>query len=118
MQVVFTGHRDRHTHPDELFDLWQEFPDATWVHGGARGFDSQVADYAKAHGIPQRVVLPDYHACAPRVAPLRRNDLMLETADILVACWDGRTSGGTAYTVRKAKARQLPIRLVVPISDD
>lgn len=33
---------------------------------------------------------------------LARNDFMLENSSVLVAYWDGKTTGGTSYTCRKA----------------
>lgn len=33
---------------------------------------------------------------------LDRDDRMVEAADIIIACWDGRPQGGTFYTVNKA----------------
>lgn len=57
--------------------------------------------------------------CADRVIELgasrldapafyRRNDALLQGADVLVAFTDGRTTGGTAYTIRKAEQLGVP----------
>lgn len=38
-----------------------------------------------------------------------RNDGLLDAADVLVAIWDGRRTGGTYDTVLKATKRDLPV---------
>jgi hypothetical protein len=113
MKIGFTGHRDRHTDPQELAAIAEEFPGAVWVHGGALdGFDQQVDAYAREHGISRTRIRPNYQAFPPRVAPLRRNDKIVGQVDLLVACWDGRKTGGTFYTVRKAEGQGVPVRYV------
>ncbi len=111
MRILFTGHRNRFANPADLEKVAADYPGATWMHGGAIGFDSQVDSYARAHGIHTEVHLPDY-AQYGRRAPLVRNDEMLETCDGVVALWDGRTIGGTYYVLRKARQERKPIRLL------
>ncbi|NLS78827.1 MAG: DUF2493 domain-containing protein [Chloroflexi bacterium] len=97
----------------ELAALAAEFPGAVWVHGGAAGFDAQVARYAQAHDIPQLVIRPAYDQYG-RAAPLIRDRQMVDLADLLVACYDGRPRGGTCYTVSYARRRGVETRLVQP----
>ena len=40
---------------------------------------------------------------------LRRNDFMLEHSCSLIACYDGKTYGGTFYTCREAGKRGMDI---------
>ena len=47
-----------------------------------------------------------------RWAYLRRNDRLLDDADLLVAFTDGRKSGGTAYTIGEAHNRGIEVRIV------
>lgn len=113
MRIAFTGHRDK-TAPDNLFtDLALEFPGATWVHGGAIGFDSQVEAAAKQHRIITEVIRPDYKSHG-RGAPLVRNKTIVDSCELLVACFDGRTTGGTVFTINYARRRLLPVRLINP----
>jgi predicted amidophosphoribosyltransferase len=49
-----------------------------------------------------------------RTAPLRRNDLLLDGADRLLAFTDGRETGGTYYTIQEATERGLDV-VVVPV---
>ena len=41
-----------------------------------------------------------------------RNRYMIDHSAACIACWDGRTGGGTAATVRYAAARGVPVRNV------
>ena len=67
------------------------------VSGGAKGIDSEVANYAMEHGLKLKVFLPEYERYK-RGAPLRRNLLIAEYADECIAFWDG-SSKGTMHTV-------------------
>jgi len=99
MIIAFSGHRDKVTEVDWLEDLAASYPDALWVHGGAKGFDTQVDEVAKKMGITTKVILPDYNKYPPKQAPLERNKLIVQDADLVVICWDGRVYGGTLYTM-------------------
>jgi hypothetical protein len=106
MIIAFTGHRDKHTNED-FFDCLPA--DALWVHGGAIGFDSQVENYARRHNIKTKIIRPDYQKYGKR-APLIRNHEIVSGANLLVACYDGRITGGTLYTIKLAKSLNIPIR--------
>jgi hypothetical protein len=108
MIVAFTGHRDSGT-TKACFDALSK--DALWVHGGAEGFDSQVERYAQMYGIRTKVIRPDYEQFGKK-APLIRNAAIIVSADLLVACYDGRTYGGTFYTINLAKEVKIPIEYV------
>lgn len=42
MNIGFTGHRNKLCNEQSLLRIEERFPGATWVHGGAEGFDTQV----------------------------------------------------------------------------
>ena len=115
MVILFTGHRNKTCHPDALANILSMYPGAVWLHGGAIGFDSQVESFARSHGVETIVMRPDY-ARLGRSAPLRRNDDMLSRCDLVVACYDGRQSGRTFYTVNKARALGKQVILIPAIS--
>lgn len=52
------------------------------------------------------IVLSDYYY--PKCF-LDRDEFMVENASCLIAYYDGRERGGTYYTVKKARARGIPI---------
>lgn len=108
MIIAFTGHRNSGTTKACFDDIPK---DAIWIHGGAEGFDSQVERYAKMYSIKTKIILPDYEQFG-KTAPLVRNAAILASADLLVACYDGRKHGGTFYTINLAKEVKIPIKYV------
>lgn len=142
MIVVFTGIREidpRMTDEVELAVLEEIGTGATELRfGGALGSDTlallavcSVKDARKVGYVPFTVYDQPQEArevlqsCADEVVELRlpkskrayldRNLMMLEGADRLVAFTDGRTEGGTAYTIRNAEKLGLPVA-IVPVS--
>ena len=95
-------------------DLAKYIPqDATClVSGGAEGVDTLAERYAKEHGIPIRVIRPNYELYGKH-APILRDKQIVECADLVVAVWDG-VSTGTAFTVDYAHERNVPVRLYIP----
>lgn len=79
------------------------------VSGGARGVDTCARLFAEAHGLKLTEFYPDYDRYG-RVAPLKRNDLIVAHADMVLAFWDGE-SRGTLYTLRQCKIQGKPYRL-------
>lgn len=73
----------------------------TVISGGARGIDTCAREYARKHNIPLVEHLPQYDIYG-RKAPLVRNRLIVEDAEIVVGFWDGQ-SPGTMYTVNYAR---------------
>lgn len=108
MKIAFTGHRDKIANPADLDGIPTS---ALWVHGGAVGFDSQVEQYAKEHGIRTQVIKPDYSRWGMS-APLVRNRQIVNGADYLYACYDGREHGGTIFTIRLARQLGIPVHII------
>ena len=89
-------------------------PDCTEiVSGGARGVDTCARYYAKAKGIPLKEFLPDYRTYGSQ-APLKRNLLIVDYADVVYAFWDG-SSRGTRHVMEYAKATGKPLKLFCPV---
>lgn len=77
-------------------------PEATEiVSGGARGIDSCAAEYAREHGLILTEFLPEYDKFG-RGAPLKRNETIVNYADVVFAFWDG-ASRGTKFVIDYAK---------------
>lgn len=90
---------------------------STVIVGGAPGGDQAFEGAARIRGHTVIVDRPDYSAHPPKVAPLRRNDKMLDRLMHLpddercvIAFWLG-TSSGTRYTIVEAMKRALPLEL-------
>ena len=114
-----------------LIKVHLDYPGAMWITGGAYGLDSHAARYALDNSIPLWLVLPfpakilcarwpsgdardllfrSVRGCARLsvVSPVfsmasyqRRNEFMVDAADVLAAFFDG-SPGGTANCVRYA----------------
>ena len=83
------------------------------ISGGANGVDVLAASYAAQHHIPIRVIRPDYKRYFYRRAPLERNQLIVDTADFVVAVWDG-SSTGTKDALTRAQIAGKPARVYSP----
>ncbi len=81
------------------------------VSGGAVGVDTLAEEYAKTHGIPIRIIRPNYQLFGKQ-APLLRNRQIVECADLVIAVWDGQ-SRGTSYAIDYAHERGIPIKLYI-----
>ena len=81
------------------------------VSGGAVGADQTAKEYAEAHGIKLTLFLPDYEKYG-RIAPIERNDAIIEYADRVLAFWDGK-SHGTEYVICQCKYRKVPVETVI-----
>ncbi|WP_204057576.1 hypothetical protein [Microbispora corallina] len=76
---------------------------------GDGAFEALLGRAEVVRRLPYRTASPEAYAAA--------NDVMLESADLLVAVWDGRPSrgaGGTADAVACARRRDLPVVVVWP----
>lgn len=70
------------------------------ISGGAAGIDTLAERYADKMGIPKSIIKPDY-AKYGKAAPIRRNDIIVDMADLVIAVWDGK-SRGTKYVIEHA----------------
>lgn len=87
MKVAIIGSREL-----RVENLGKYLPNETTeiVSGGARGIDSCAREYANNKGLKLTEFLPEYDKYG-RVAPLKRNDLIINYADIVFAFWDGKS---------------------------
>jgi uncharacterized phage-like protein YoqJ len=83
----------------------------TIISGGAKGVDRCAAEFAKKAGLELIEFLPDYRRYG-RGAPLRRNDQIINEADIVVVIWDG-ASRGTRYQIEQAKKKGKPCKVYI-----
>ena len=87
------------------FDLSPYVPEDTEliITGGAKGIDTVAEKYAILHNIPLEIVRPDYRRYGRGAAPLIRNKQMADSADSILAIWDG-ISSGTKQTIEYAES--------------
>lgn len=83
------------------------------VSGGARGIDTCAREYAVRNNIKLTEFLPEYERYG-RSAPLKRNLLIIDYADYVLAFWDGK-SYGTKYVIDNCKKKNKPVRVLIEI---
>ena len=62
------------------------------VSGGAKGVDAKAKKFAIENSLEYTEFLPEYKKYG-KSAPLKRNDEIINYADIIVAIWDGKSKG-------------------------
>lgn len=95
------------------FDLYLDKNNiAQIVTGGARGVDSLIETWAKQNDLEWVCYLPNYTTFGEK-APLVRDKLIVDSADELVAFWNGHSSG-TLYTINYAKSigKKITVHLI------
>lgn len=81
------------------------------VSGGARGIDTCAKEYAHRKNIKLTEFLPEYEKYG-RSAPIKRNDLIIDYADTVIAFWDG-SSNGTKYVIERCRTKNKPIKVYI-----
>ena len=79
------------------------------VSGGADGADRLGAKWARKNGIETKIFEPNHKKY--KHAYHHRNRLIVENCDLVVAFWDGHSTG-TEYTIKYAKTMGVPVRVV------
>jgi predicted Rossmann fold nucleotide-binding protein DprA/Smf involved in DNA uptake len=78
------------------------------ISGGAVGADTMGEAWAITRGIPVRVFHPERRH---KQAFHRRNRLIVDACDQVIAFWNGRSTG-TRYTIDYALRRNRPVTIV------
>lgn len=73
------------------------------VSGGARGADALAERLAHEYDLPITVIKPDWKQHGRAAGPIR-NRTIVDTADLVVAFWNGQ-SRGTGTTVKYAREK-------------
>lgn len=79
------------------------------VSGGAVGIDTCAREYALKNGLKLTEFLPEYKKYG-RSAPLKRNLLIIDYSDYVIAFWDGK-SRGTKYVIDNCRRKSKKLRL-------
>lgn len=80
------------------------------VSGGAIGADTLAERLAHENNLPMTVFKPDYKQFG-RSAPFKRNTQIIEASDIVIAFWDGRSTG-TLDSIKKARLMGKQLKIV------
>ncbi len=81
------------------------------ITGGAEGIDTLAEAWAKQHSIPVQIIKPDWMKHG-KAAGVLRNQQIIEAAELVIAIWDGKSSG-TADSIRRAKALNRLLKIIV-----
>lgn len=82
---------------------------STIVSGGAKGADELAVQFANQHQIELVIFAPEYQKYA-RAATMIRNRQIVDYADVMIAFWDGKSTG-TKYTINHAKKRNKIVHI-------
>lgn len=82
-------------------------PPDTIISGGAIGADTVAANYARENNIELVEFLPDWKKYG-RAAGMIRNKTIIDSADAVLAFWDGK-SKGTKNSIALARKRKIPL---------
>lgn len=109
MRIAIVGSRNLN-----ITNLEQYLPnDVTEIiSGGAKGIDTSAREFAIKNNIKLTEILPEYEKYG-RAAPIKRNDLIVNAADVVFAFWDGN-SHGTKYVINYCKKTNKPIKIFKP----
>ncbi len=81
------------------------------VSGGAKGIDECARKYAEEHRIKLVEFLPEYSKYR-RNAPLKRNLLIIDYADEVIAFWDG-VSHGTKFVIDNCRKMNKKVTVFI-----
>ena len=105
MKIAIVGSRN-YPELDKVREYVQDLPKGSIVvSGGADGVDETAEDEARKLGLEVISISPEWNKYG-KTAGLIRNDLIVLTADCVVAFWDG-VSRGTKYTIDKAREKNV-----------
>jgi hypothetical protein len=112
VRVAIVGSRD-YPHRARVKQYVVLLPsDTIVVSGGARGPDTWAVEAATARGMYPLVYRADWENLGRR-AGFMRNQQIVETADRIVAFWDGE-SKGTKHTIDLARKAGKSVEVITP----
>lgn len=115
MKIAVVGSRSLDNY-QLVKSILEQYTFSQIVSGGAKGIDTLAEQYSDELGlIKPLVILPDWKQYN-RGAGAVRNRKIVDTADFVVAIWDGK-SKGTKISINHAKKINKPV-FVWLINDD
>ena len=85
-------------------------PISVIISGGAYGADSLAERWARENRLELLVFLPDWEQFG-KSAGYKRNIQIIESADAVIAFWDGQ-SKGTQHSINLAKDKGKPLAVI------
>ena len=112
-KIAIVGSRD-YQHLDRVRTFVESLPpDTVIVSGGARGVDREAEVTAKRCGLKVIVFYPNWkpNGVYDNQAGMKRNALIINEADQVVAFWDGKSTG-TLNSIKRAKRANKPVQII------
>jgi hypothetical protein len=81
------------------------------ISGGAKGIDTIAWKWALENSIEIIVHRPDYNKHG-KWAALKRNDIIIDEADKIIAFWNGKSTG-PKHVIERAKKSNKPLEIVI-----
>jgi predicted Rossmann fold nucleotide-binding protein DprA/Smf involved in DNA uptake len=101
LKVAIVGSR-RFADPGRVAEYVRSLPPrASIITGSASGVDAAATRAAREKGIPVQVMPASFDELADPAKSAARNQRLVDACDVLVAFWDG-SSTGTRTTVERA----------------
>lgn len=114
MKIIIAGSRgfaDYALLKKKVDEYLTDYTDITIISGGAHGADKLGEHYAKEHGFDLEIYPAEWEKYG-KSAGYKRNELMAEKADVLIAFWD-KQSRGTKHMIDLAKAKGLKGKVII-----
>lgn len=111
-KIAIIGSRDfkNKTFLDEkMKEIQKEFPISQIISGGAKGADTIGVQWANKNDIETKVFYPDFKK--HKGAYHFRNRQIVKESDIIVAFWNGYSTG-TKYTINYAKTLEKKVIII------
>lgn len=106
MRVLVCGSRsfgEKDTHARQMDQVLRDLPpDATIVHGDARGADRMAGTWARENGRHEERHPANWEKHGKAAGPIRNSEMLRADLDRVIAFWDGK-SKGTKDMIDKAK---------------
>jgi hypothetical protein len=93
-----------------LDEYIKEKPDVI-ISDGAKGIDTIAWEWALENNIEIIVHRPNYNKDG-KWAALKRNDIIIDEADKIIAFWNGKSTG-TKYVIERAKKLNKPLEIIL-----
>ena len=95
---------------EELVQRLEPLQPTEIISGGANGADALGERYAREYGLKLTTYTPDWQRFGKAAGPIR-NEQIIKAADLVLAIWDGKSTG-TADSLKKAKALRKKIAII------
>lgn len=111
MRVLVCGSRDWQDIHAIRMRLIKLPPDAEIIHGGAPGADRTAGLLAADLGFTVREFPADWQTHGKRAGILRNLAMLDESPDLVIAFWNGESSG-TRHTITEARKRNIEVEVI------